>query len=350
MRVIDNADFKAVRSENYNYDFRKSDGFFKRWGRTEADDPQLAPAAEIMDLEISTGCHQMCSFCYKGNSPRGENMSFETFKTIFDKLCWPGTTIPFITQVAFGITDIDANESMWQMFAYCRERGVIPNVTINGSRMTPEYFDLLVKYCGAVAVSHYDDDRCFNAVKELTDRGLKQVNIHQLLAVETLDQCHAVIESKANDPRLERLKAIVFLTLKPKGERNTYHNISSRSDYVNLVKHAIERKVNFGFDSCFAPIFADIAKDLYAEPELSQVLQACEPCESSLFSIYCDVRGDFVPCSFCPDQAGIEPISMLTAENFFKDVWQHPKTVEFRKKLLTGCRNCPVFPTIYDYK
>ena len=353
MKIFDTSEIRMVCSPDYNYLFRKRDGFCMRWGKTKEDDPQVAPAPELADIEISTICHQNCPACYKTNTSKGENMSLDTFKRVFDKLCWQaedGKKLPFISQIAFGIGSIDANPEMWAMFEHCRENDVVPNVTINGSRMTPEYFDNLARLCGAVAVSHYDDDTCFNAVQELTQRGLRQVNVHQLLASETLEQCHSMIEAKLNDPRLEKLNAIVFLTLKPKGERNHYRNVSCRNDYVTLIKHAVEKKVSFGFDSCFAPIFMDVAKDIYEGTDLTEVSKACEYCESGCFSLFADVRGNFVPCSFCPNQAGIEPISILKAADFIKDVWNNPQTVAFRENLLKGGRGCPVFPAIYDYK
>ena len=82
---------KIVRSPDYNYNFNKSTGFFMRWGKTMDDDPDFAPAPEILDIEVSTVCGQGCHFCYKSNTAKGENMSFETFKTIFDKIV--GSTI-----------------------------------------------------------------------------------------------------------------------------------------------------------------------------------------------------------------------------------------------------------------
>ena len=71
---------KFFRSPNYKYNFHKDTGFFQRWGKTEADDPQCAPAPEILDIEISVnGCPNNCPFCYKGNSNvPPTNMSFET--------------------------------------------------------------------------------------------------------------------------------------------------------------------------------------------------------------------------------------------------------------------------------
>lgn len=36
--ILENKDAKIVKSKDYNYMFRKSDGFFARWGKTKEDD------------------------------------------------------------------------------------------------------------------------------------------------------------------------------------------------------------------------------------------------------------------------------------------------------------------------
>jgi sulfatase maturation enzyme AslB (radical SAM superfamily) len=96
MKLIDNKDYKIVKSPDYNYIFRKRDGLFFRWGSDKKDDPKFAPSPEIADIEITTKCNYNCEHCYKSNTISGENMSFEIFKELFLKL--PKT----ITQIAFG--------------------------------------------------------------------------------------------------------------------------------------------------------------------------------------------------------------------------------------------------------
>lgn len=82
---------KRLRLPDYNYNFNTENGFFERWGTDKNNDPQFSPIGpEIMDIEITTSCFGsngvLCKFCYKSNNPNGKNMSFETFKTVFDKI------------------------------------------------------------------------------------------------------------------------------------------------------------------------------------------------------------------------------------------------------------------------
>jgi len=348
-RIQESSHLKALASENYNYIFRKDDGFFARWGATKKDDPEMAPwGPELADIELSTVCDGItgtpCKFCYKSNRPTGENMSLETFKKVFEKLPKP------LTQIAFGIGSIDANPDLWAIFSHCRENGVIPNVTINGARMDDDKYAALANLCGAVAVSRYDPkDVCYDAVEQLSKAGLEQVNIHQLLCEETYDSCFELLEDAKNDPRLKGLRAIVFLALKPAGRGKSFTPLRSAAKYQKLVQTAMDKGVGIGFDSCSAPLFLKSVED---SENYEQYEMLAEPCESTLFSVYVDVRGRMFPCSFL-EESGFEGIDVIEAEDFLRDVWYHPRTVKWREELLatakgkkclvSGCRQCPEF-------
>jgi radical SAM protein with 4Fe4S-binding SPASM domain len=69
-----------------------------------------------------------------------------------------------------------------------------------------------------------------------------------------------------------------------------------------------------------------------------------EPCESSLFSCYINADGEYFPCSFAEGEPGWETgVDVKGCGDFVKDVWNHPKTEQFRNNLLRKCRNCPLF-------
>lgn len=333
---------KKLRSPNYNYDFNTQTGFLARWGKTFKDDPQLSPfGPEILDIEVSTVCSGIgsgpCKHCYKSNTPIGKNMSFETFKIIFDKIIIPNT----LTQIAFGIGDISANEDLFEMFKYCRDNNVAPNLTINGYGLNPMHYDLLKEYCGAIAVSRYNpSDICYDAVKILSqDQQMDQINIHMLVSGETLKDCYQVIDDSLIDPRLNKLNAIVFLHLKPKGKRNNYNMVSAQ-EYQKLIEYAFSKKVNIGFDSCSADKFMNSITD----PDLKKKLELyVEPCESGLFSSYINVDGKYIHCSFTEGEEGWEGIDVINSDDFIKGVWNGPETLVFRDKLLSNDRKCPIF-------
>ncbi len=345
--------FVSTPDGSYNYIFNYTSGLLLRCGKTLAshDDPFYSPIGpEILDLEVSTICHgvhnRSCPFCYKLNSARGHNMSLETFKMIFDKM--PTN----LTQIAFGVGDIDANPDLFAMFEYCRSNArnlVIPNISINGDRLRSELISQLVKYCGAVAVSHYDDEVCFKAVRDLTESGLKQVNIHQLVAEETFTRCKTLLKQRQKDPRLGKLNAIVFLALKPQGRGSIWHPLPMEK-FAHLIRYALSHHVSVGFDSCSSLKFLATVQEL---GKISQFETMVEPCESTLFSSYVNVDGRFYPCSFCEEKSVSstdQGLDVFECTDFLSNVWFHPHTVEFRNKLLKtatrnsfGCRTCPIY-------
>jgi len=341
--IVEDSKAKVLQSKNYNFIFNKNNGFFVRWGKTKDDDgdPSIF-LPEIADIEISTSCRQGCAFCYKDNKIEGENMSFDTFKKIFKKI----TKFPSIGQIAFGITDIDANPEMWNIFDYTRANGIIPNVTINGCRMTSELFDRLSRTMGAVAVSVgdecYNKENSYNAIKELTDRGMRQVNIHAVVHSNNFDFVKQVLVDKLTDSRLENLNAVVMLSIKPKGRAKDKYFPLEQEKYTELVNFALNNNIGVGADSCGCFKFYNAIKDNEKYKNLDKFL---EPCESTITSLYINVLGIFTPCSFAEDIH--DGLSVLDCENFLEEIWWNKKTNKFREGVI-ACRNCSKNCSIYD--
>jgi len=334
---------KSSRLLGYNYDFYDN-GMFLRWGYTKDHDPDMSPVGpEIADIEVSTICHGPngvpCPWCYKSNTGIGENMSLETFIKIFNNINQKNN----LMQIAFGIGDIDANRDLIAMFRSCRSAGVFPNITVNGSRLDLQFEDKsyaehIAELCGAVAVSHYNDDQCFDAVKKFTDLGMTQVNIHKIICDSTIDECIDLISKRMTDPRLSKLNAIVFLLLKPKGIRNNLKMLTDMTKYKELILSAIHNNVGIGFDSCGANKFLEAVKD---SPQYSMYSMLAEPCESACFSIYINVKGEMYPCSFGEGAEGWETgIDVVNCGDFLKEVWYNPRVEEWRNKNIANCRNC----------
>jgi hypothetical protein len=215
--------------------------------------------------------------------------------------------------------------------------------------LTNEWATILASHLGGVAVSMYQPkDVCYNAVEKLVNAGIEQVNIHVLVSSETYDQCMEVIEDAKSDPRLKGLKAIMFLTMKPKGVRNKNRIIKDVNKYRTLINKAFEYGINIGFDSCTAPIFLMAMKD---HPNFKMFSMLSESCESSRFSGYINVKGEYWHCSFTEDQPGWKSIDMLKVNDFNKEVWQSDEVKKFRNKLIcqdnnhidTECYCCPVY-------
>lgn len=349
--IIDTPTRKILISKApYNFVFEKKTGLFMRWGNTTKEDGDLwLGMPELADIEISTICHGIdgkpCSFCYKANSGTGINMSLETFKKVFAKLP------PSISQIAFGIGDIDSNPDMFDIFQYVRDNGVIPNVTINGWNLTDEYAVRLANVLGAIAISNYDYDLCADAVKKMTDAGMTQCNIHNFLSQESLPATWKLLKNVKSDPRLAKLNAIVMLSLKKQGRAKTGFNPVSDADFAEIIIYAMNNNIGIGFDSCTGPKFMRILKSIPPESfttpiDFDKISQYVEPCESSLYSVYIDATGHFSPCSFVEGTPGWEEgLDVVNCKSFLKDIWWNEKTLAFKTKVIKcrECTGCPVF-------
>jgi hypothetical protein len=334
LMIIDTDSGKVLSSPNYNFIFDKETGEFIRYGATKEDDPSFSIyGPEIVDLEITTICSgprgKLCSFCYKSNNQYGSNMDYPTFVSVIDKL--PKT----VTQIAFGAdSTCTSNPDIWKMMKYCRESDIVPNITV--AEVYDDVADNLAKYCGAVAISRYDDkDICYDSVKKLTDKGMDQINIHIMISEETFEQVketlHDIIVKR--DPRLSKLNAIVFLSLKNKGRGEDFTRLS-QDHFTEIVDTCLSYGVRFGFDSCSAIKFMNSIKGHENEMEM---LEMIEPCESSKFSAYINVDGNYFPCSFIEGTKGWEEgLNVSYCDDFLEDVWNHPRNVEFRN----GCLSC----------
>ena len=323
---------KQVRTSAYNYNFNEQNGYFERWGKTLEENSQYSPLGnEILDIQISNICHNGCNFCYQGNTSSGKNMSFDVFKNVVNKMSGN------LTQIAIATGDIDSNPDIWKMMEYAYSIGIIPNITISGYRLTDDIISKLKKYVGGIAVSHYNDDICFDAVYKLHKAGLKQINIHQLLSEETYISTLNLLDSYKTDKRLSGLNAIVFMTLKQKGRGINYHRLLDHH-YNLIINRCLSGNISIGFDSCGCSRFVNAIR---GRNNFSNLLQYCEFCEATLFSAFINVNGLYFPCSFA--EGKFDGIDVIKYENFLQDVWYNPITIDWRKKLLKNCRDCPVY-------
>lgn len=342
LEIYNGKNLKRVASPDYNYDFYRSDGTFLRWGATVNDDPQTAPGPEIADIEISVGdCSGRCPWCYKSNRPGdGRHMSLETFKAVLDRLNqWGG-----LTQVALGLTDVNANPDLLSILSYCQLQGVVPNFTLAGFGLTDEIARACSWLCGAVAVSCYPHtkDLCYDTIKRLTDLGMKQVNMHLLYHAGNFDFVKQVLANIVDDPRLSGLNAVVLLGLKQAGRGTTMQTLDW-DHFERIIKMCRGLGIRYGMDSCSATKFLQYL-DLNVEDDEERECykQMVEPCESGLFSIYVDVDGNVWPCSFTEGLENWEQTNLLLIDDF-NHVWYSQQMRDWRKKLLANGRACPCY-------
>jgi len=345
-------DFKHFQTPEVNYLFNPKTGFMATWGKTQQEDPDWSPYGPfIADIEITTKCTgikgHLCKYCYKANTPAGENMSFETFQNVLNNI----NQNKQLTQIAFGLgSTATENPDLWKMCEYARSQEVIPNGTV--ADVTQETANKIAKYFGACAVSMHllenpqGREACYDTVERLVRAGCKQVNIHYVLCEETYEGVWKTFEDMAKEPRLRGLRALVFLSMKAQGRAKT-SNLTplSRERFGDIVKKALKWNMNIGFDSCTAPKFEAVIDDMQQKSEMTlktakKIVQLSERCESGCFSIYINTDGKIYPCSFLEKGDGIDVVKYR--EDFCKEVW-NGELLPWREKLLKNNRCCPEY-------
>lgn len=359
--IKQNLRFKHFRSENYNYAFDLRSGHFHRWGKGGKIQPPWAPyGPEVLNIEISagSGCPMTCASCYKknktGDNPK--NMSFETFKSIFDRLpCVigknSGNKIYFTTQIHFEITSINTHPEIWDIFDYCRENSVIPNVTINGAdSMDQNTMMRLVDTCGMINVSinltNYEHG--LNDIQRMLKYGADRLNIHYIINTQSTDFLYdTLLPAIKEDKRLRALHKIVFLGLKPVN-RGAAFDVLPGGEYIRLLNYCLKKKIQFSYDTCSAASFEKAANFLDLTPlEKIKILEKSNRCEAGLYSGYIDVEGKWWHCSFGQgmDKAnGYVDVSKV--KDFHDEVWMAEPIKKWRNEVFKNHRECSLFPEL----
>lgn len=359
--VLDNEYFKITHNSEYNQYFNKKTGHTFRFGKTIDDDPEWCPLGpEILDLEISVnGCPAInghnCKFCYKNNTNApARNMSLETFRKIVSK--FPKN----LGQIAFGITGAKTNPDFCEIIKSCRnEFGIVPNYTLSGADIQDlndpqslEIYKTTMLYCGAVAVSCYKGAKelCYNTIKMFSDidndffrerwKTIKKplsVNMHIVLSKDNLDHIMDVLND-IKDGKVKYLSHIVFLRIKPVGRASFLNTDLTYDEFDKVITFCEDNGIGYGFDSCSAKNVIDVFK---RKGKLNSI-HYCEPCESSKFSSYINVDGQYWHCSFCENNKKYKSVNVLDYDSFF-DVWNSQEVNEFRYPKEIASNSCQAY-------
>ena len=355
-KVYDSMTRKILKSKEYNFIFNKETGFHVEFGVTTNDDPTHSPyGPTIADIEISKvvqkdfnvdasrynvvhkACHG-CKFCYKSANLGQKTVSMKTHT--FDLLMSKINQNKILCQCAIGLNKISTCPDFWNIVKLCREKhGVVPNYTTRGGDLTDLDYKNTAKYCGAVAVSYSDPCITYDTVEQFINHGTDQTNLHFVLSEETIDDCLQVIQDCHDDSRLKNLNALILLAFKDKNNTKQLTTIKNPNIYKQLIDKATSLGVSIGFDSCSCQTYLKTIKNDKNYKTKSQYAQSC--C-GACFSSYYNLEGFFHVCSFLENRPEWkEGIAVLESEDFIADIWNHPRTVDFRERnIACGKKQC----------
>lgn len=398
VHVVDNDKFKSFHSNDFNLFYNKLNGYAERWGKSleDIDDPLWSPLGPtIMDIELAKDIHPSqdekyknemttenrtclgrCKFCYKSNSlvKKSHFMPLVKFKQVLmqcanthvrfgDKLVFfndeievEGQTMRAIDypgidwekdicncapllQLAFGVTNLDANPELLQICAFAQKLGITPNITCHGKdQVSDEFLGALCGMCGSIAVSRYDKEKTYDFIERLWLNGARQINMHVLVAEETFDDIIQTFKECGTDKRLANLSSVVLLFLKKRGRGESFHSISEEKADI-LFETALDNDIRFGFDICCSHRFRKFIKK-YHNKQMN-FPNAYDFCDSGRFSGYVNTLGEFCPCSFIEDNGmWLNGPNVLDCHNFIQDIWKGEKCELYRSLLLGNDQKC----------
>ncbi len=321
---------KQITTDKYEILFNTKTGLEILRGINGNPDPFTLDYPSMIDVGIMGHCKNKCSFCYQGDIEQ-PNMTFEHFKMIVDQ------SKNHVTQIAAGGRgDPNHHEDFEKIMKYSRKNGIVPNYTTSGIDLTDRQIEITKEYCGAVAVSMYNQTHTFDALKRFMDAGIK-TNIHMIFNSVSAYNVIKLVEGYDmydGNVNFNKLNAIIFLLFKPQG-RGKNLNWCPTSEQIELFSKAIQKpksKFKVGMDSC-------LVNKVSNNRSLSNIEKVmADTCEGARMSCYITPDMKFMPCSFGNhNKYGISII-----DTPIKEVWDHGKSFkDFRNSLNNNSNNCP---------
>ena len=299
-------------------------------GRDTGVDPFMASFPHLIDVGVMGHCiHGRTGLCVKagigcyqsGLLVEQPNMTVENFRRIAEQCSGR------CNQLALGGRgDPDQHEHFEELLRISRENNLVPNFTTSGYGMTPELAALCRKYCGAVAVSWYRSEYTLNAIRMLSDAGVK-TNIHYVLGKNSIDE--ALDRLKRNDFP-DGINAVIFLLHKPAGQGSQSNVLSVDDPRVTEFFAQVDAVHPFkvGMDSCNVPGAINFCRNVLRE--------SLDTCEGGRYSCYIGADMVMVPCSF--DQEKRYQVSL--AEMSIEAAWNSEPFERFRDRMRMACPGC----------
>lgn len=346
--VLEHKQWKVIYNESFTYHefYSYEDGFTFRFGKNAEDDPKWCPLGNtIADIECISGkCPKInghnCRFCYKSNGGDVAHcMTCADASKLLDKI----NENHQLQQVAWGITGYYTNPEFSDILSMCKAKHITPNYTTNGVDIDDAAVEHTLDTCGRVAVSCYEGakDLCYATIKKFGDAAVKRgkkfpCNIHVVISKETFKHVMSVLQD-AKDKKIENLGAIVMLRMKNVGRATSLDPHIPDEMYEQAVKFCLENDIKFGFDSCGCHRVEDVLEKMGR----LDLVPAIEPCESSRFSGYWNVKGQYYNCSFCEQLPEHYPVDMSKFK-IFTEFWNSAELAKLRfPKDGWKCKSCP---------
>lgn len=278
----------------------------------------------LLDVSITNRCERQCNFCYRKSQSHGYDMPIEDYSFLLSQAKQCG-----VQQIAIGGGEPTLHPNFIDILEQTVESGLIPNYSTNADYLTDEVLIATKKYCGAMAVSIYDNIENYQAtIERISNFGIV-VNLHMILRSDLISRYTAFLR---NPPDwLNKVNAIIFLNYKPADGKIELCLNKTPND---ILTEFFDSVANFemrgvGFDTCsvsFVSNYLEVDSSLY------------DYCEAARKSAYINERLIVYPCSFYTAQG------TNLKEKTLRDIWSSSPSFEsHRANAVSTCNRCKHF-------
>lgn len=284
-------------------DFMRELGFAESplWVGEEQDSAPLSAPLEV-HFSITNRCKAGCHHCYTGATPEvRDELSFEQICQTVDELAAMG-----VFHIALGGGEALEREDLFDVAAYARERGIIPNLTTSGYGITVEN----IEQCSIFGQVNISIDSLKNHSENLrkgsVERRLAALKLLKKAKIRCGINCVLTRETYEELPELIRmarklkLREIELLRLKPSGRAANdlyYNHRLSDEQHRNLLptlkrlykKYGVHLKI----DCSFVPMVMWHRPDKELLERLSLY-----GCEAGAVLLGINPQGEVAGCSF----------------------------------------------------
>lgn len=300
-------------------------------------------APESVHLSITGKCNLNCPLCYEinGEVPKAE-MDKEDIFTLIDDLARMK-----VFQLAIGGGEPFLREDIYEIIGYCRNNGIVPNITTNGTLINDDVISKIKDYVGGISVSlnGYSPktnvgrdkryfDNIIHGIKLLLEADIP-TGVNFLLTKGSLDHIDITFRF-LKKLGIEWINVLRFKQGSIKGPLTQY--LLSNEDMEKL-KRALDRwgqVMRINVDTAFTCLMYDVAVHRLKE-------KAVYGCVAGIRFCTVDCNGDVYPCSFFKNN---EYKVGNVVKDDFRDMWLNSaifgKFRTMRDKLKGKCSDCKI--------
>ena len=278
----------------------------------------------LLDVSITSRCERQCDFCYRKAQSRGYDMPIEDYAFLLSQAKQCG-----VQQIAIGGGEPTLHPNFISILEQTVESGLIPNYSTNADYLTDEVLIATKKYCGAMAVSIYDNIENYQAtIERISDFGIV-VNLHMILRSDLISSYTAFLQ---NPPKwLNKVNAIIFLNYKPADERTELClNQTPKDTLVKFFQSVSNFNIcGIGFDTCSVSFVSN-----YLQTDSSLF----DYCEAARKSAYINEKLIVYPCSFYTARGvNLKEVTLY-------DIWTLSASFKsHRDNVSRACNRCEYF-------